>query len=79
MHCPCIAREYPSALLPCLVRWLTFLVDRAFAGTLLSTVTCANCGAQTKTEDPILDISLGLQAGGGSMSKALTLGECFRR
>ncbi|KAJ9110052.1 hypothetical protein QFC20_003126 [Naganishia adeliensis] len=55
------------------------IAHRAFAGTLLSTVTCANCGAQTKTEDPILDISLGLQAGGGSTSKTLTLGECFRR
>ncbi|KAI5454455.1 hypothetical protein NCC49_004507 [Naganishia albida] len=55
------------------------IAHRAFAGTLLSTVTCANCGNQTKTEDPILDISLGLQTSAGSTSKALTLGECFRR
>ena len=50
--------------------------DRAFAGTLLSTVTCASCGAQTHTEDPILDISLSLQS---AHAGALTLGECFRR
>lgn len=78
MHCPCIARKntvpYASPR-----RTYASVVDRAFAGTLLSTVTCANCGNQTKTEDPILDISLGLQTSAGSTSKALTLGECFRR
>ncbi|GHJ84852.1 hypothetical protein NliqN6_1254 [Naganishia liquefaciens] len=52
------------------------IAHRAFAGTLLSTVTCASCGAQTHTEDPILDISLSLQS---SHAGPLTLGECFRR
>ncbi|KAJ9095656.1 hypothetical protein QFC21_005528 [Naganishia friedmannii] len=54
--------------------------DRSFAGTLLSTVTCANCSAQTNTEDPILDISLGLDVKNGKgAGGVLTLGQCFRR
>jgi ubiquitin carboxyl-terminal hydrolase 22/27/51 len=59
--------------------------DRTFAGSLLSTVTCARCGTSTATEDPTLDISLELRrstastaAGIGPGTAALTLDDCLR-
>lgn len=60
--------------------------QKAFFGTLRSTVTCDKCGNVTKTEDPMLDLSLDVQiqrkkkalgAGGGQHANSPTLDGCL--
>ncbi|CEN59638.1 Putative Ubiquitin C-terminal hydrolase Ubp8 [Aspergillus calidoustus] len=57
---------------------------RTFYGKLRSSVTCDKCGNVTKTEDPIVDLSLDVQAkkrvmggGGSGHSTAPTLSGCL--
>lgn len=58
---------------------------KAFYGRLRSSVTCDACGNVTKTEDPIMDLSLDVQVqakkralgGGGGSTATPTLGGCL--
>lgn len=57
---------------------------KAFYGRLRSSVTCDSCGNVTKTEDPIMDLSLDVQVqakkralGGGGSTATPTLGGCL--
>ncbi|KAJ1817460.1 hypothetical protein LPJ75_001707 [Coemansia sp. RSA 2598] len=49
----------------------TTLVHQVFGGYLQSQVKCSRCGYDSNTFEPNLDISLDIQSGGGSISKAL--------
>ncbi|KAJ9218349.1 hypothetical protein DTO166G4_215 [Paecilomyces variotii] len=59
---------------------------KAFYGKLRSTVTCDNCGNVTRTEDPIMDLSLDVQTrakkhalGGQDTPSTPTLHGCLER
>ncbi|ORX47796.1 cysteine proteinase [Hesseltinella vesiculosa] len=49
------------------------IVHRTFAGVLQSNVTCSKCGNTTTTNDPMLDISLGLYPSNRRHSDSVTL------
>ncbi|KAJ2854379.1 hypothetical protein J3B02_002704 [Coemansia erecta] len=49
----------------------TTLVHQVFGGYLQSQVKCSRCGYDSNTFEPNLDISLDIQSGGGSVTKAL--------
>ncbi|KAJ2695871.1 hypothetical protein FB645_006351 [Coemansia sp. IMI 203386] len=49
----------------------TTLIHQIFGGYLQSQVKCGRCGYESNTFEPNLDISLDIQSGGGSVSKAL--------
>ncbi|KAJ1897877.1 hypothetical protein LPJ66_003108 [Kickxella alabastrina] len=49
----------------------TTLVHQVFGGYLQSQVKCSRCGHDSNTFEPLLDISLDIQSGGGTIAKAL--------
>lgn len=55
------------------------IVHTTFDGLLQSDVRCERCGNVTSTTDPMLDISLEIEAKGAAAAQEATLASCLRR